>query len=100
MLVLPPFGNPYELTEIEERLGLAPDDVSLLFARACILDSLGRNNEARDAYIEVIKRDAAHIGALGNLGTLLYNAGAARPCSRRRLPAFRACLHTRFARAQ
>ncbi len=36
---------------------------------------LGRNNEARDAYIEVIKRDGAHIGALGNLGTLLCNAG-------------------------
>jgi tetratricopeptide (TPR) repeat protein len=40
-----------------------------------VLDSLGRNNEARDAYIEVIKRDGTHVGALGNLGTLLYNAG-------------------------
>ena len=28
-----------------------------------------------DAYIEVIKRDGGHIGALGNLGTLLSNAG-------------------------
>jgi Flp pilus assembly protein TadD len=73
--VLPAFGNPYELTEIEERLSLAPDDVSLLFSRACLLDSLGRNNEARDAYIEVIKRDGTHIDALGNLGALLYNAG-------------------------
>ena len=67
--MLPPFGNPHELTETEERLGLALDDVSLLFARACILDTLGRNNEARDAHIEVIKRDRAHLGALGNLGT-------------------------------
>ena len=73
--MLPAFGNPYELTEIEERLAQAPDDVSLLFSRACVLDSLGRNNEARDAYIEVIKRDGTHFGALGNLGTLLYNAG-------------------------
>ena len=73
--MLPAFGNPYELTEIEGRLARAPDDVSLLFSRACVLDSLGRNNEARDAYIEVIKRDGGHIGALGNLGTLLYNAG-------------------------
>ena len=73
--MLPAFGNPYELTEIEERLAQAPDDVSLLFSRACVLDSLGSNNEARDAYIEVIKRDGAHLGALGNLGTLLYNAG-------------------------
>ena len=73
--MLPAFGNPHELTEIEERLSLAPDEVSLLFSRACILDLLGRNDEAKDAYIEVIKRDGTHIGALGNLGTLLYNAG-------------------------
>jgi tetratricopeptide (TPR) repeat protein len=73
--VLPAFGNPNDLTELEERLAKAPDDVSLLFSRACMLDMLGHNNEARDAYIEVIKRDGAHIGALGNLGTLLYNVG-------------------------
>jgi hypothetical protein len=73
--VLPSFGNPHDLRDIEERLATAPDDVSLLFARACSLDLLGRNNEARDAYIEVIKREGSHLGALGNLGTLLYNAG-------------------------
>ncbi|MGC2820501.1 MAG: hypothetical protein WA198_12510 [Candidatus Sulfotelmatobacter sp.] len=73
--MLPAFGNPHELTEIDERLSLAPDDVSLLFSRACLLDLLGRNDEAKDAYIEVIKRDGGHIGALGNLGTLLYNVG-------------------------
>ena len=73
--MLPAFGNPNDLTEIEGRLVESPDDVSLLFSRACVLDMLGRNNEARDAYIEVIKRDGTHIGALGNLGTLLYNAG-------------------------
>jgi hypothetical protein len=44
--------------------------VSLLFARACLLDQLGRSNEARDAYIEFIKRDGTHIGALGNMGAL------------------------------
>ncbi|MGA7748332.1 MAG: hypothetical protein WCC95_19190 [Candidatus Sulfotelmatobacter sp.] len=73
--MLPAFGNPNDLTEIDERLAQAPDDVALLFSRACTLDMLGRNNEAHDAYIEVIRRDGAHIGALGNLGTLLYNAG-------------------------
>ena len=62
--MLPAFGNPNDLTEIEERLAQAPDDISLLFSRACSLDTLGRNNEARDAYIEVIKRDGTHIGAL------------------------------------
>ena len=69
------FGNSNDLTEIDERLAHAPDDISLLFSRACTLDMLGRNNEARDAYIEAIKRDGTHIGAIGYLGTLLYNAG-------------------------
>ena len=73
--MLPAFGSPHELAEIEERLTHAPDDVSLLFSRACTLDQLGRNNDARDAYIAVIRRDGTHLGALGNLGTLLYNAG-------------------------
>jgi tetratricopeptide (TPR) repeat protein len=73
--VLPAFGNSRDLNDIEERLAKAPDDLSLLFSRACALDMLGRNDEARDAYIAVIKRDGAHVGALGNLGTLLYNAG-------------------------
>ncbi len=73
--MLPAFGNPKDLEDIDERLEQAPDDVSLLFSRACTLDMLGRNDEARDAYIAVIKRDGTHLGALGNLGTLLYNAG-------------------------
>jgi hypothetical protein len=71
----PAFGSAAELAEIDRRLSGKPGDVELLFARAWALDLLGRNNEARDAYVEVIKRDAAHLGALSNLGTLLYNAG-------------------------
>lgn len=67
--MLPASGNPNDLTEIDERLAQAPDDVSLLFSRACVLDMLGRNNEARDAYIEVIKRDRARTWARsGNSG--------------------------------
>jgi glutathione synthase/RimK-type ligase-like ATP-grasp enzyme len=73
--VLPAFGNSQELKDIEERLERAPDDIGLLFRRACLVDMLGRSNSARDAYIEVIKRDGKHLGALTNLGTLLFNAG-------------------------
>ncbi len=73
--MLPAFGNSQELADIEERLERAPDDIGLLFSRACLLDMLGRSNSARDAYIEVIKRDGKHLGALTNLGTLLFNAG-------------------------
>ncbi|HTU68771.1 MAG TPA: tetratricopeptide repeat protein [Candidatus Baltobacteraceae bacterium] len=64
-----------DLRDIDERLQQNPGNPELLFARACILDQLGRNDEARDAYIEVIKRNGSHVAALGNLGTLLYNAG-------------------------
>jgi tetratricopeptide (TPR) repeat protein len=73
--VFPAFANSKDLEEIEARLEHAPNDVELLFARACILDALGRNDAARDAYIAVIKRENGHVGALGNLAILLYNAG-------------------------
>jgi hypothetical protein len=73
--VLPAFGNSQDLRDIEVRLEQAPDDIGLLFARACMLDMLGRNDDARDAYIAVIRRDGTHLGALTNFGTLLYNAG-------------------------
>ncbi|HEX8806307.1 MAG TPA: tetratricopeptide repeat protein, partial [Candidatus Aquilonibacter sp.] len=73
--MLPAFGNAKDLKDIEERLVEKPDDIDLLFQRAFVLDLLGRSDSARDAYIEVIKRDGQHLGALSNLGTLLYNAG-------------------------
>ena len=73
--MLPAFGNPRDLEDVEAQLAQSPDDIELLFRRACLLDLLGRSDDARDAYIVVIKRDAKHLGALGNLGTLLYNAG-------------------------
>jgi hypothetical protein len=73
--MFPAFGSAQSLREIEARLALAPDDVELRFARAWALDLLGQTSAARDAYIHVIERDGTHLGALGNLGTLLYNAG-------------------------
>lgn len=60
---------------MEAQLAAAPDDIELLFSRACILDLLGRSDRARDGYVAVIKRQHDHVGALGNLGILLYNAG-------------------------
>ena len=36
---------------------------------------LGRTDEARDAYLQVLAVDNAHEGALNNLGTLLYDTG-------------------------
>jgi Flp pilus assembly protein TadD len=44
-------NDPQDLHGIEERIEQAPDDMGLLLARACMLDMLGRNDDARDAYI-------------------------------------------------
>jgi glutathione synthase/RimK-type ligase-like ATP-grasp enzyme len=73
--MIPVFGDVRKLREFEERIAQRPDDVGALIGRACELDALGRTDEARDAYMEVIKRDPMHLAALTNLGTLLFNTG-------------------------
>jgi Flp pilus assembly protein TadD/glutathione synthase/RimK-type ligase-like ATP-grasp enzyme len=67
-------GNVTEeaLAGIEAALELHRDAVELLFARACLLEDLGRLTRARGAYKGVLARDAIHFGALMNLGTMLY----------------------------
>ena len=63
------------LCEIEARLKLDPESIALRFDRACLLNELGRTEDAKRAYLDVLTRDAAHVGALNNLGTLLYFTG-------------------------
>jgi hypothetical protein len=46
-----------------------------LFERACSLYRTGRTLEARDAYIELLKREPGHLLALNHLGSLLYDTG-------------------------
>ncbi len=67
-------GNVTEeaLARIEAALETHRDAVDLLFARACLLEELGRLTRARGAYKGVLARDATHFGALMNLGTMLY----------------------------
>jgi len=67
-------GNVTEeaLAGIEAALETHRDAVDLLFARACLLEDLGRLTRARGAYKGVLARDAIHFGALMNLGTMLY----------------------------
>lgn len=45
------------------------------FARALEAHGCGRDEEAKTAYLSVLQRDPTHLGALNNLGTLLFNAG-------------------------
>jgi hypothetical protein len=45
------------------------------FEHARLLAANGRTNEARDAYLELLSQEPSHLGALNNLGTLLYESG-------------------------
>ena len=67
-------GNVTEdaLAQIEAALAAHTEAVDLLFARACLLEELGRLTRARGAYKGVLARDKTHFGALMNLGTMLY----------------------------
>ena len=60
---------------VEDSLLVYPDSVDFLLLRALLLDKLGRDREATDAYWRVLKRDPAHRIALINLGNQLYIAG-------------------------
>jgi TPR repeat/Tetratricopeptide repeat len=63
------------LRDVESRLSNEPESVDLRFERACLLAELGHNEVARHAYIDVLRRCPTHVGALNNLGTLLYMTG-------------------------
>jgi glutathione synthase/RimK-type ligase-like ATP-grasp enzyme len=63
------------LANLRSRIESQPDDVALRFELACLLAALGRNPEARDAYLEVLARGPSHRLALNNLGTLLHATG-------------------------
>lgn len=51
----------------------------LMFRRAFLLEGLGRNEEAKDAYRELIARDPAHAGAHNNLARILHREGEREP---------------------
>ncbi len=51
----------------------------LLFRRAFLLEGLGRNEEAKTAYRDVIERDPAHAGAHNNLARILHREGEREP---------------------
>ncbi|MBV8435223.1 MAG: tetratricopeptide repeat protein [Candidatus Eremiobacteraeota bacterium] len=63
------------LNDVQSRLRNHPGSLDLLFERARLLDRLGRTDEARVGYVDVLQRDAHHFGALNDLGMLLFKAG-------------------------
>jgi len=72
---LPRLERESGLRQLEERLNADPGAIELRFERACLLGELGRTLESRNAYLEVLTRQSSHLGALNNLGTLLYATG-------------------------
>jgi hypothetical protein len=63
------------LCEVEARIKLDPESVALRFERACLLNEMGQNEAAKQAYLDVLTRCPEHVAALNNLGTLLYFTG-------------------------
>ncbi|MGO4879944.1 MAG: tetratricopeptide repeat protein [Bryobacteraceae bacterium] len=63
------------LRDLDGRIASEPGAVHLRFERACLLAEMGRTLDARNAYLDVLAREPAHLTALNNLGTLLHASG-------------------------
>lgn len=63
------------LKDVDSRLRGRPLSIELKYERARLLDRLGRADEARAAYVDVLQRESGHFGALNDLGLLLFRAG-------------------------
>ena len=63
------------LEQLEARIAAEPDAIEPRFAYAVALEDLGRMSAAHRAYVAVLERDPAHLGALTNLGSILHTAG-------------------------
>ena len=66
------FADEESLARIDALLEADPDDVKVLFARACCLEDSARYEAAKRAYAAVLEREPANFGALTNLGSLLH----------------------------
>ncbi len=71
----PRVAEERRLLQVEARLVEASDDVDGHFERACLLDRLGRDDDARRAYLDVLARDLGHGGALRQFAALLARRG-------------------------
>ncbi len=66
-----------KLKELEQRLAGLPDKLNLLFEQARLLSSLGRLEEAKRVYGQILGlASPAQFAALNNLGNLLYETGS------------------------
>jgi len=63
------------LRELDTRIQREPGRVDLRFEKACFLAEIGDTEGAKQAYLDVLARSPAHLGALNKLGMLLYKTG-------------------------
>lgn len=64
-----------QLRDVQKRLEALPASIDLLFARAQILTRLGRDDDAKAAFVAVLQRDPTHFGALTDLAGLAHATG-------------------------
>src|ERR1700761_8861966 len=67
-----------KLKNAENRLKSEPGNVDVRFERAIMLNELGRADDARNAYVDILKDNPTHFGALNNLGALLVASGLSK----------------------
>jgi hypothetical protein len=70
-----PLRGDETLEALQARIAADPEGTGPRFAYAVALEDLGRMTAAHRAYVEVLDRDPAHLGALTNLGSILHGAG-------------------------
>jgi len=63
------------LQAAETQILAQPDAVEPRFARACLLEELGRPAEATTAFLDLLRQAPGHLGSLLRLGNLLLLAG-------------------------
>jgi hypothetical protein len=75
------------LAQLETRLAAAPDDDEAALDRARLLTELGRDDDARSAYLALVARCPDHFRVLNDFGTFLLKSG------------FREAARTAYSRA-
>lgn len=60
------------LKKVELDLAAGQEDLRLRFERARLLIELGRHNDAKHAYLDILTKEPTHFVALNNIGTLLH----------------------------
>jgi hypothetical protein len=71
----PQNANSYRVAQLDRALAQAPDAIAPRFERASLLREQGAFEAAKHEYLELLRRQPDHFGALNDFGTLLLKAG-------------------------